>query len=68
MTDGIGKDEKIWERIHGTDERLHYLITSDKRRDVYFLYSVNKDKTVSKVGKAKNPPELWKKYLGGKMK
>lgn len=68
MTDGIGKDEKIWERIYGTDERLRYLITSDKRRDVYFLYSVNKDKTVSKVGKAKNPPELWKKYLGGKMK
>lgn len=61
----IGKDEEIWERIYGTDERLHYLIASDKRRDVYFLYSVDKDKTVSKVGKAKTPPELWKKYLGG---
>lgn len=59
----IGKDEMIWERIYGTDEKLHYLITSDKRRDVYFLYSVDKDKSVSKVGKAKTPPELWKKYL-----
>lgn len=68
MTYDIGKDEKIWERIYGTDERLHYLITSDKRRDVYFLYSVNKDKTISKVGKAKTPTELWKKYLGGKVK
>lgn len=46
----IGKDEKIWERIYGTDERLHYLITSDKRRDAYFLYRVDKDKTISKVG------------------
>lgn len=59
----IGKDEMIWERIYGTDEKLHYLITSDKQRDVYFLYSVDKDKSVSKVGKAKTPPELWKKYL-----
>ena len=68
MTCNISKDEKIWERIYGTDERLHYLITSDKRRDAYFLYRVDKDKTVSKVGKAKNPPELWTKYLGGKVK
>lgn len=68
MTYNIGKDEIIWEQIYGTDERLHYLITSDKRRDVYFLYRVDKDNTVSKVGKAKTPPELWKKYLGGKAK
>lgn len=68
MTYDIGKDEKVWERIYGTDERLHYLITSDKRRDVYFLYSINKDNIVSKVGKAKTPTELWKKYLGGKVK
>lgn len=68
MTYNIGKDEKVWERIYGTDERLHYLITSDKRRDVYFLYSVDKNDIVSKVGKAKDPPELWKKYLGGKVK
>lgn len=68
MKYNIGKDEEIWERIYGTDERLHYLITSDKRRDVYFLYSVDKKMNVTKVGKAKNPPELWKKYLGGKVK
>lgn len=68
MTYNIGKDEVIWERIYGTDEKLHYLITSDKRRDAYFLYSVDKDKKASKVGKAKTPPELWKKYLGGNVK
>ena len=61
----IGKGELLWESICKKDGSVAYLITSDSRRDVYYLYHVNKDGTTQRIGKGKNPPDLHKKYLRG---
>lgn len=62
----IGKGERIWEQVIGKDGNVKYLITSDYRREVYYLYHVNADGSTQKIGKGKNPPDLHKKYLRGK--
>lgn len=65
--------EIIWERIHEEDTLgegpLRFLITSDKRREAYTLWRVHHDGIIlyERLGRAKNPPELWKRF-GAKIK
>lgn len=66
MTDyKIGKGERLWMRICGKDGIVKHLITSDYRREVYYLYHINKDGSLQKIGKGKDPVDLQKKYLRG---
>lgn len=62
----LPRNETLWEQISGKDGNLKYLITSDYRRDVYYLYHVNADGSAQKIGKGKNPPDLHRRYLRGK--
>lgn len=67
MTDyKIGKVECLWEQVIGKDGNVKYLITSDYRRDAYYLYHVNADGSAQKIGKGKNPLDLHRRYLRGK--
>ena len=56
--------ETIWERIYEEDGPIRFVITSDRRRDAYYIYRVHHDGIIlfERLGKAKNPPELWKKF------
>lgn len=64
----IDRGEVIWERIYvrnNDEERFRFLITSDKKRDTYFLYEVAEDGTTKKIHKARTPVQIWNKYLHG---
>lgn len=65
----IDRGEVIWERIYvvsNGEERCRFLITSDKRRETYFLYEVAEDGiTAKKTHKARTPVQIWDKYLKG---
>lgn len=65
----IDRGEIIWERIYvgnNDEERCRFLITSDKRRETYFLYEVAEDGiTTKKTHKARTPAQIWNKYLHG---
>lgn len=62
--------EKVWERIYKENGPLQFVITSDKRREAYYLYRVSRGPTPAKIlsfermGKAKTPPEFWRKFGG----
>ena len=58
----LPRNETLWERMYDHNGNLKYLITSDYRREVYYLYHVDTDESVRKIGKGKNPPDLYKKY------
>ena len=60
----VPKTEIIWEQLYKTGgEKLLYLVTSDKRREHYYLWKVDSGGTkASIIGKAKNPAELHKKF------
>ena len=61
MANGIPKTERIWETRLTGDGRKFY-VTSKESRDYYFLYKEENGKAV-KLGKAKTPLELEKKYI-----
>jgi len=65
----IDRGEVIWERIYvrnNDEERFRFIITSDKKRDTYFLYEVAEDGvTAKKIHKARTPVQIWNKYLHG---
>lgn len=65
----IDRGEEIWERIYvvsNDERRCRFLITSDKKRDTYFLYEVADDGiTAKKTHKARTPAQIWNKYLHG---
>ena len=62
--------EITWERIHEKDVLgeglLRFLVTSDKRREVYTLWRVHHDGIIlyERLGRAKTPPDLWRKFGG----
>lgn len=60
----VPKTEIIWEQLYKTGgEKLLYLVTSDKRREHYSLWKVDRGVTkASIIGKARNPVELHKKF------
>lgn len=62
----IDRGEVIWERIYDRKGRCRFLVTSDKRRETYFLYEVAADGiTAKKTHKARTPAHIWDKYLRG---
>lgn len=57
----LHKDEIVWERIFNEKGVLTYVVTSDRRRDNYRLYSVTDDE-FRLIGKDKNPIDLKRKF------
>lgn len=55
------KGEIVWTGYYDRDGNLRYVITSKEARDCYFLYEAKGD-SLDKLGKAKEPTELVKKY------
>lgn len=55
------KGEIVWTGYYDRDGNLRYVITSKEARDCYFLYEAKGD-ALAKLGKAKEPTELVKKY------
>ena len=58
----IPKGEVLWTR-YGEGKRITHIITSKADRTMYFLYAVEADNSLKRVGKAKFPVELEEKYL-----
>lgn len=54
-------NETLWVSYNDSGGDLKYIITSKKSRDYYFLYELSDD-VFKKIGKAKNPIELERKY------
>lgn len=48
------KGEIVWVRGHNSDGALRYIITSNKTRDHYFLYSLENGEW-RKIAKARSP-------------
>lgn len=55
------KGEIAWTGYYDRDGNLRFVITSKEARDCYFLYEAKGDE-LTKLGKAKEPPELIKKF------
>lgn len=64
----LPKGEILWERIHeqGDYGQLKFIVTSDRRREVYYIYEVHHDGVTlyERLGKGKNPPDIWRKFGG----
>lgn len=56
------KNEIPWVSYIGSDGQTVCVLTSNKTREYYYLYKVLPDGSLEKLGKAKTPPELEKKY------
>lgn len=52
----------MWVGYYNTDGALQHFMTSKPTRDYYFMYKVNDDGSFTKLGKAKSPPDLEKRY------
>lgn len=57
------KNESVWVTICDKEGDPAYLITSKQTRDFYFIYEINRDGSLTKLGKSKNPRELEDKYV-----
>ena len=57
----IPKSEHKWERILDEDGNVRFIVTSDSRRETYYLYKPVGD-GYERVGKAKNPRYLLRRY------
>lgn len=58
---GIPSDEIEW-TSYSKGDKVFYIITSKKQRDMYFLYKADENGEFERIGKAKEPPELEEKY------
>ena len=56
------KGEIAWVGYYNTNGEPVCILTSKPARDYYFLYEVLPDGRLNKLGKAKTPPELEKKF------
>lgn len=56
------RGEIEWVGHYDKAGNLRYLITSKVIRDYYFLYEVQADNTLKKLGKSRNPTELEEKF------
>lgn len=55
--------EILWERIADESGKVRYAITSDRRRDIYYLYRFKKaGSTPERIARARTPVELHKKF------
>lgn len=58
----IPKGEIVWVYYANRQGEIMFALTSKHTRDYYFLYEVSPDGKCKKLGKAKEPPELEKKF------
>lgn len=56
------KGEKAWTLYSNIKHEPVFLMTSKPARDFYFLYEILPDGSLNKLGKARTPPELEKKF------
>lgn len=54
----VQKNEKVWVQYFGINNELLGIVTSNKNRDVYFLYKVINGKLTKSRYKSHNPTEL----------
>lgn len=58
----IPKGEIPWVSYYDGSHNLRFVMTSNSKRDLYYLYSVDDNKSMKKLGRAKTPPELERKF------
>lgn len=58
----VPRNETPWVIIQSTTGDAKYVITSKPLRDVYYIYSVSEDGSLTKLGKG-DPGEMMEKYL-----
>lgn len=56
------KGEIPWVGYYNSNGDCVCILTSKPSRDFYYLYEVQPDGSIKKLGKAKEPPELEEKY------
>ena len=56
------KGELLWVTYSNTKGNPVCILTSKPSRDFYYLYEVSPDGSVNKLGRAKTPPELEKRF------
>jgi len=56
------KNEIPWVSYVGTHGNIVCVLTSNKTQEYYYLYEVQPDGSLQKLGKAKSPPELERKF------
>lgn len=54
----ISKSETVWLSMKDTDGNLVYTITSNADRSMYYIYN----ERLEKIGRAKSPDELERKF------
>lgn len=59
-------NEIIWVRYYDILNRITHVITSDKRRDNYYIYKVFPDGNTERLYRGKDPQELEQKVFGQK--
>lgn len=59
------KNETLWESLWDDNGNLKYIITSNRNRDYYILYKLDKKMILNNVGKAKTPMDIHRRYLKG---
>lgn len=59
-------NEIVWVRYQDSLGRLTHVITSDKRRDNYYIYKVLPDGNTERLYRGKDPSELEQKVFGQK--
>ena len=58
----IPKGERVWVSYLNHRSELVFVLTSNSARDFYFLYEVLEDGKLNKLGKAKSPFDLERKF------
>lgn len=58
----VPKSEILWVTYSSANGEPRYLITSKPMRDMYFLYQVQSDGSLKKLGKSASPGELEQEY------
>ena len=56
------KGEQVWVRYNNAKGESCCLLTSKTSREFYFLYEVNTDGNLTRLGKARTPIELEEKF------
>lgn len=56
----IPKNEQVWVTHYTKDRRIKCIITSNKSREMYFLYAEDESGELVKIGRSPDPSELEK--------
>lgn len=62
MTIQYPRGEIVWVNYANQKGEIMFILTSKENRDYYYLYEILQDGKTKKLGRAKEPPELERKY------